>query len=55
MEKKAAAVAGGYKISWSFFNRTSVDTDALKKAGLYEQFAKTAESDRLMISGKKGA
>ena len=54
-EKKACAVAGPYSISWSFFNRTSVDTDALKKAGLYEQYSKTSETDRFAISEKKGA
>jgi putative phage-type endonuclease len=54
-EKKASAVAGSYSVSWSFYNRTSVDTDALKKAGLYEKYSKTSETDRLSISQKKGA
>jgi predicted phage-related endonuclease len=53
VEKKASAVAGPYSVSWSFFDRRSVDTDALKKAGLYEQYAKVSETDRFMISEKK--
>jgi putative phage-type endonuclease len=53
--KKASAIAGNFSVSWSFFPRKSVDTDALKKAGLYEQFVKITESDRFTISEKKGA
>ncbi|MDR3284264.1 MAG: YqaJ viral recombinase family protein, partial [Treponema sp.] len=30
VEKKASALAGPYSVSWSFYNRTSVDTEALK-------------------------
>lgn len=54
-DKKASAVAGPYSVSWSFYSRKSVDTDALKKAGLYETYAKTTETDRFTISEKKGA
>jgi putative phage-type endonuclease len=54
-EKKASATAGYYSVLWSFFNRTSLDTDALKKAGLYERYSKTTETDRFTISEKKGA
>jgi predicted phage-related endonuclease len=54
VEKKASAIAGPFFVSWSFFPRKSVDTEALKKAGLYEQYAKTTESDRFTISEKKG-
>lgn len=54
-EKKVSALAGPYSVSWSFYNRTSVDSDALKKAGLYEQYSKTSEVDRFTISRKKGA
>jgi predicted phage-related endonuclease len=53
VEKKASAVAGPYSVLWSFFDRRSVDADALKKAGLYEQYAKVHETDRFMISEKK--
>jgi putative phage-type endonuclease len=55
LEKKASATAGPYSVSWSFFNRASVDTDALKKAGLYERYSKITETDRFTISEKKGA
>jgi predicted phage-related endonuclease len=54
-EKKASAAAGHYSVSWSFHSRKSVDTDALKKAGLYETYAKTSETGRFTISEKKGA
>jgi putative phage-type endonuclease len=54
IEKKASALAGPYSVSWSFYNRTSVDTEALKKAGLYERYSKITETDRFTISEKKG-
>jgi putative phage-type endonuclease len=54
VEKKASALAGPYSVSWSFYNRTSVDTEALKKAGIYEQYSKTTETDRFAITEKKG-
>jgi putative phage-type endonuclease len=53
VEKKASAVAGPYTVSWSFFETRRVDTDALRKAGLYDQYAKSTETDRFMISEKK--
>jgi predicted phage-related endonuclease len=53
VEKKASAVAGPYSVSWSFFETRRVDTDALKKAGLYDLYAKATETDRFMISEKK--
>ena len=53
VEKKASAVAGPYTVSWSFFETRRVDTDALKKAGLYDQYAKVSETDRFMITEKK--
>jgi putative phage-type endonuclease len=54
-ELKAQARAGNYSISWSRFNRKSVDSDALKRDGLYEKYAKVSESGRLTIKKKKGA
>jgi hypothetical protein len=51
-EKKAATVAGPFSVSWSFFNRSSIDIAALKRAGLYERFAKTTESDRFLVTEK---
>jgi putative phage-type endonuclease len=53
VEKKASAVAGPYTVSWSFFEMRRVDTEALRKAGLYDQYAKVSETDRFMISEKK--
>jgi predicted phage-related endonuclease len=53
-EKKISAIAGPYSISWSRFERSDVDRDALKKAGLYEKFVKKSETGRLTIS-EKGA
>jgi predicted phage-related endonuclease len=53
VEKKASAVVGPYSVSWSFFETRRVDTEALKKAGLYDQYAKTTETDRFTISEKK--
>jgi hypothetical protein len=52
-DKKASAVVGVYAVTWSFYSRKSVDTDALKKAGLYETYSKTMETDRFTISEKK--
>jgi predicted phage-related endonuclease len=54
-EKKISAIAGAYTISWSRYMRHSVDTEAMKKAGVYEQFSKTYESGALRITQKKGA
>jgi putative phage-type endonuclease len=54
-EKKVSAIAGRYAVSWSRFETSRVDTDALKKAGIYEKFVKTSESGRFSITEKKGA
>jgi predicted phage-related endonuclease len=54
-EKKASARAGSYSISWSRFNRSSVDSDALKRDGLYDKYVKISESGRFTVTEKKGA
>jgi putative phage-type endonuclease len=54
-ELKAQARAGVYSISWSRFKRHDVDSDALKRDGLYEKYAKVSESGRFTITEKKGA
>jgi predicted phage-related endonuclease len=54
-ERKISAIAGGYSISWSRFQQTRLDTEAIKKAGLYDRFAKKTESGVLRITKKKGA
>jgi len=51
-EKKASARAGNYSISWSVFPRSSVDSDALKRDGLYDRYKKVSESGRFVVSGK---
>jgi putative phage-type endonuclease len=53
-EKKASARAGSYSISWSRFNRSSVDSDALKRDGLYDKYVKVSESGRFTVTEKKG-
>lgn len=42
--------AGGYKISYTASERNSVDTNALKKAGLFEKYAKKSEVYTLRFS-----
>jgi predicted phage-related endonuclease len=54
-EKKISALAGPYSISWSRFETSRVDSDALKKAGLYEKFVKKSETGRFTVIQKKGA
>jgi putative phage-type endonuclease len=54
-EKKISAFAGPYSISWSRFETSRVDSDALKKAGLYEKFVKKSETGRFTVTQKKGA
>jgi predicted phage-related endonuclease len=51
--KKLSAIGGLYSISWSFIEQNRVDNEALKKAGLYDQFLKSTEYDRLTITVKK--
>lgn len=54
-ELKSSAVAGDFSISWSRFPRRDVDSDALKKDGLYEKYVKVSESSRFSVTQKKGA
>jgi predicted phage-related endonuclease len=54
-EKKVSAIAGQFTISWSRFPKHSVDSDALKKDGLYEKYTKIIESGTFRITEKKGA
>ena len=54
-ERKLSASGGGYSVSWSFYKRQSADSDALKKAGLFDMYSKTSECDRMTITKKKGA
>jgi len=52
-ERKLSASGGGYSVSWSFYKRQSADSDALKKAGLFDLYCKTSECDRMTITKKK--
>lgn len=52
---KAQAIAGNYKISFSKSVRRSVDTDRLKKDGLYEQYCKKSESSMFRVTESKTA
>lgn len=52
-ELKASAKAGNFSISWSRFNRRDVDSDALKRDGLYDKYAKVSESGRFTVTQKK--
>ena len=52
---KAQAIAGNYKISFSKSVRRSVDTDRLKKDGLYEQYCKESESSMFRVTESKTA
>ena len=54
-EMKIAAIAGPYSISWSRYETSRVDSEALKKAGLYEQYSKKSETGMFRITEKKGA
>jgi hypothetical protein len=49
-ELKAWTRAGASSISWSRFNRSSVDSDALKRDGLYEKYARVSESGRFTVT-----
>jgi putative phage-type endonuclease len=52
-EKKISCLTGAYSISWSRFETSRVDSDALKKAGLYEKFAKKSETSQFAVTKKK--
>lgn len=50
-KEKIVATCGSYKISLSMTKRKTVDTDALKAAGLYEKYAKENISKVMRVSG----
>ena len=52
-EDKAHAIAGYYKISCTKFLRKSVDTEKLKKEGLFDKYAKISESSTFRITESK--
>ena len=52
-EEGVHAIAGEYKISYTKFLRKSVDTEKLKKEGLYDKYSKISESSTLRITDPK--
>ncbi|MDR2535102.1 MAG: YqaJ viral recombinase family protein [Treponema sp.] len=52
---KISARAGSFSISWSRYDTKRVDTDALKRDGLFEGYSKTVESGQFRITEKKEA
>lgn len=52
-EERTTATCGTWKITYNLQKRISVDTDELKKAGLFEQFSKESSCKVLRISGGK--
>ncbi|MDR1231300.1 MAG: YqaJ viral recombinase family protein, partial [Spirochaetaceae bacterium] len=51
-DKRLSASGGGFSVSWSFYQRHGVDSDALKKDGIFEQYCKISECDRMTITDK---
>jgi putative phage-type endonuclease len=54
-EMKISAIAGPYNISWSRYEMTRLDTEAIKKAGLYEQYSKKSETGMFRVTEKKAS
>jgi predicted phage-related endonuclease len=52
-EMKISATAGTFNISWTRYETTRLDTDAIKKAGLYERYSKKTESGMFRVTEKK--
>lgn len=52
-DAKVKAIAGRYTISFSKMMRKSIDTEKLKKAGLYDSFCKETESSMFRITESK--
>ncbi len=51
--ERTTALCGRWKITWNRQMRNIVDSDALKKAGLFEQYSKTSVSKVMRISANK--
>lgn len=51
--ERTTAVCGAWKITWNKQTRTVADSDALKKAGLFETFSKKSVSKVMRISANK--
>lgn len=51
--EKTTAICGAYRITYNKQTRTLADSDALKKAGLFETYSKTSVSKVMRISANK--
>lgn len=51
--ERTTAVCGSWKITWNKQTRSTVDSDALKKAGLFDTFSKKSVSKVMRISANK--
>ena len=52
--QKTTAIIGAWKVTYNTQTTKRVDTNALKKAGIYEQYAKDSVSRVLRITKSKG-
>lgn len=52
--EKATAIVGAWKVTYNTQTTKRVDTNALKKAGIYEEYAKDSVSRVLRITKNKG-
>jgi putative phage-type endonuclease len=55
MKNCSIGYTGSHKLSWKPVTSNRVDTDALKKAGLYEQYSKQSSTRRFLVSEIKEA
>jgi predicted phage-related endonuclease len=54
-ERKGSAIAGPYSVSWITVERKDPDREAMRQAGIYEQYVKVIAYDRITVTQKKGA
>jgi predicted phage-related endonuclease len=54
VEKKASAVAGPFSVSWSFFDRKSVNTEALKKRDCMRSTLKSPKTTVFLSRKRRG-
>ena len=52
-ERKVAAFAGEFAISWITVERKDIDREAMKKSGIYEKFLKVSTYDRFTVTTRK--
>jgi predicted phage-related endonuclease len=54
-ERKGSAIAGPFSISWNTIERKDPDRDAMRQAGIYDQYVKVVTYDKITVTQKKGA